>query len=180
MIHSFSSLQKKGFDLFRRVSTYKLLVCLQRLSNVTRKTTGNALICMKSHPHILTLLFCCFINSLWFVDNRFFGNRSYCYCCLEQYPLALADAEKSIQIAPDWPKGYYRRGSALMGLKVWPIGIFIGFSSCIWRESTFSCASVNLYVGLFVIEVQWSWESHGTSAKTGPRLRRSSQWPLVL
>ncbi|XP_051772923.1 uncharacterized protein zgc:123010 [Ctenopharyngodon idella] len=50
-------------------------------------------------------------------DYRFFGNRSYCYCCLEQYPLALADAEKSIQIAPDWPKGYYRRGSALMGLK---------------------------------------------------------------
>ncbi|XP_056617403.1 uncharacterized protein zgc:123010 [Triplophysa dalaica] len=50
-------------------------------------------------------------------DYRFFGNRSYCYCCLEQYPLALADAEKSIQMAPDWPKGYYRRGSALMGLK---------------------------------------------------------------
>ncbi|XP_051507738.1 protein STIP1 homolog isoform X4 [Myxocyprinus asiaticus] len=50
-------------------------------------------------------------------DHRFFGNRSYCYCCLEQYPLALADAEMSIQMAPDWPKGYYRRGSALMGLK---------------------------------------------------------------
>nr|XP_005169572.1 tetratricopeptide repeat protein 31 isoform X1 [Danio rerio] len=50
-------------------------------------------------------------------DYRFFGNRSYCYCCLEQYALALADAEKSIQMAPDWPKGYYRRGSALMGLK---------------------------------------------------------------
>ncbi|XP_051946220.1 uncharacterized protein LOC127618037 isoform X4 [Xyrauchen texanus] len=50
-------------------------------------------------------------------DHRFFGNRSYCYCCLEHYPLALADAEKSIQMAPDWPKGYYRRGSALMGLK---------------------------------------------------------------
>lgn len=49
-------------------------------------------------------------------DYRFFGNRSYCYCCLEHYSLALADAEKSIQMAPDWPKGYYRRGSALMGL----------------------------------------------------------------
>ncbi|KAI4874259.1 hypothetical protein NFI96_028433, partial [Prochilodus magdalenae] len=50
-------------------------------------------------------------------DYRFFGNRSYCYYCLEQYPLALADAEKSIQMAPEWPKGYYRKGSALMGLK---------------------------------------------------------------
>ncbi|XP_007240441.3 uncharacterized protein zgc:123010 [Astyanax mexicanus] len=50
-------------------------------------------------------------------DYRFFGNRSYCYYCLDQYPLALTDAEKSIQMAPEWPKGYYRKGSALMGLK---------------------------------------------------------------
>ncbi|XP_066535440.1 stress-induced-phosphoprotein 1 [Hoplias malabaricus] len=50
-------------------------------------------------------------------DYRFFGNRSYCYYCLEQYTLALADAEISIQMAPEWPKGYYRKGSALMGLK---------------------------------------------------------------
>uniref|UniRef100_A0A3Q4HZL5 Zgc:123010 n=1 Tax=Neolamprologus brichardi TaxID=32507 RepID=A0A3Q4HZL5_NEOBR len=50
-------------------------------------------------------------------DYRFFGNRSYCYYCLEQYPQALADAERSIQLAPDWPKGYFRKGSALMGMK---------------------------------------------------------------
>ena len=49
---------------------------------------------------------------------RFFGNRSYCYACLEQYPQALADAERSIGLAPDWPKGHFRQGSALMGLKV--------------------------------------------------------------
>ncbi|XP_026211688.1 RRM_SF domain-containing protein [Anabas testudineus] len=50
-------------------------------------------------------------------DNRFFGNRSYCYYCLEQYPQALADAERSIQLASEWPKGYFRKGRALMGLK---------------------------------------------------------------
>ncbi|KAK5854017.1 hypothetical protein PBY51_015121 [Eleginops maclovinus] len=50
-------------------------------------------------------------------DYRFFGNRSYCYYCLEQYPQALADAERSIQLASDWPKGYFRKGSALMGMK---------------------------------------------------------------
>ncbi|XP_062851252.1 tetratricopeptide repeat protein 31 [Trichomycterus rosablanca] len=50
-------------------------------------------------------------------DYRFFGNRSYCYYCLDHYSLALNDAEKSIQMAPEWPKGYYRKGSALMGLK---------------------------------------------------------------
>ncbi|KAM4611336.1 uncharacterized protein ACJ7VT_012037 isoform 2-T2 [Polymixia lowei] len=50
-------------------------------------------------------------------DHRFFGNRSYCYWCLELYSSALSDAQRSIQLAPDWPKGYFRRGSALMGLK---------------------------------------------------------------
>ncbi|XP_054456062.1 uncharacterized protein zgc:123010 isoform X4 [Anoplopoma fimbria] len=50
-------------------------------------------------------------------DYRFFGNRSYCYYCLEQYPQALGDAERSIQMAPDWPKGHFRKGSALMGMK---------------------------------------------------------------
>ncbi|KAI2658029.1 Tetratricopeptide repeat protein 31 [Labeo rohita] len=64
-------------------------------------------------------------------DYRFFGNRSYCYCCLEQYPLALADAEKSIQMAPDWPKGYYRKGSALMGLKEWTPRKFTPRSDCV-------------------------------------------------
>lgn len=50
-------------------------------------------------------------------DYRFFGNRSYCYSCLEQYPQALADAGRSIQLAPDWPKGHFRKGIALMGMK---------------------------------------------------------------
>ncbi|KAI1894320.1 hypothetical protein AGOR_G00114600 [Albula goreensis] len=50
-------------------------------------------------------------------DYRFFGNRSYCHECLQQYPSALSDAERSIQLAPVWPKGYFRKGSALMGMK---------------------------------------------------------------
>ncbi|XP_059188188.1 stress-induced-phosphoprotein 1-like isoform X2 [Centropristis striata] len=50
-------------------------------------------------------------------DHRFYGNRSYCYWCLEQYSSALTDAHRSIQLSPDWPKGYFRKGCALMGLK---------------------------------------------------------------
>ncbi|KAM4729186.1 uncharacterized protein FYW61_009844 [Anableps anableps] len=50
-------------------------------------------------------------------DYRFFGNRSYCYYCLEQYPQALADAERSIELAPEWAKGYFRKGRALIGMK---------------------------------------------------------------
>ncbi|XP_034756998.1 tetratricopeptide repeat protein 31-like isoform X2 [Etheostoma cragini] len=50
-------------------------------------------------------------------DHRFYGNRSHCYWVLEQYSSALTDAQRSIQLAPDWPKGYFRKGCALMGLK---------------------------------------------------------------
>ncbi|XP_051802178.1 uncharacterized protein LOC110960438 isoform X1 [Acanthochromis polyacanthus] len=50
-------------------------------------------------------------------DHRFYGNRSYCYWCLEQYFSALTDAQRSIQLAPDWPKGHFRKGCALMALK---------------------------------------------------------------
>ena len=31
---------------------------------------------------------------------------------------ALKDAEKAISLAKDWPKGYFRQGRALAGLKV--------------------------------------------------------------
>uniref|UniRef100_H3C3Y8 Zgc:123010 n=1 Tax=Tetraodon nigroviridis TaxID=99883 RepID=H3C3Y8_TETNG len=50
-------------------------------------------------------------------DYRFLGNRSYCFYCLKQYPQALADADRAIQLAPDWPMGHFRQGSALMGMK---------------------------------------------------------------
>uniref|UniRef100_A0A4W5QAN6 Uncharacterized protein n=1 Tax=Hucho hucho TaxID=62062 RepID=A0A4W5QAN6_9TELE len=47
-------------------------------------------------------------------DHRFFGNGSYCYWCLELYPSVLSDTQKSIQLTPDWTKGYFRKGSALI------------------------------------------------------------------
>ncbi|XP_068220147.1 uncharacterized protein [Palaemon carinicauda] len=49
-------------------------------------------------------------------DHRFFGNRSYCYDQLGQHEKALKDAEKAIRIAPQWPKGHFRRGTSLRGL----------------------------------------------------------------
>ncbi|XP_060563592.1 uncharacterized protein LOC132722978 isoform X2 [Ruditapes philippinarum] len=53
-------------------------------------------------------------------DFRFFGNRSYCYDRIQQYEKALKDAEKAISLAKDWPKGYFRQGRALAGLKMFP------------------------------------------------------------
>ncbi|CAG5136687.1 unnamed protein product [Candidula unifasciata] len=52
-------------------------------------------------------------------DFRFFGNRSYCYDRIEQYEKALRDAEKAITLDKDWPKGYFRKGRALAGLKMY-------------------------------------------------------------
>ena len=49
---------------------------------------------------------------------RFFGNRSYCFDRMGQFEKALQDADMAISLAPDWPKGYFRRGRALAGLKV--------------------------------------------------------------
>jgi len=50
-------------------------------------------------------------------DFRFFGNRSYCFDRTEQYDKALRDAEKAIKLDKDWPKGYFRKGRSLAGLK---------------------------------------------------------------
>ncbi|XP_055952324.1 uncharacterized protein LOC129988192 isoform X2 [Argiope bruennichi] len=50
-------------------------------------------------------------------DHRFYGNRSYCYDRLTLYEKALKDAEKAIALSPVWPKGYFRKGRALLGLK---------------------------------------------------------------
>ncbi|PNF20235.1 hypothetical protein B7P43_G16194 [Cryptotermes secundus] len=60
-----------------------------------------------------------FTKAIRFVhnDHRFYGNRSFCYCQLGQYTKALKDADKAIMFAPQNPKGYYRRGEALRGLK---------------------------------------------------------------
>ncbi|XP_074613520.1 uncharacterized protein LOC141873405 [Acropora palmata] len=52
-------------------------------------------------------------------DFRFFGNRSYCYDRMGQYEKALQDADVAISLAQDWPKGYFRRGRALTGLKLY-------------------------------------------------------------
>ncbi|XP_033756368.1 uncharacterized protein LOC117339098 [Pecten maximus] len=51
-------------------------------------------------------------------DFRFFGNRSYCYDRIQQYDRALKDAEKAIYLSKEWPKGYFRKGRALAGLRM--------------------------------------------------------------
>ncbi|XP_074003692.1 tetratricopeptide repeat protein 31 [Numenius arquata] len=50
-------------------------------------------------------------------EHRLFGNRSYCYEKLQRYEEALRDAQVSLGLQPGWPKGFFRKGKALRGLK---------------------------------------------------------------
>uniref|UniRef100_A0A8C9F143 Tetratricopeptide repeat domain 31 n=1 Tax=Pavo cristatus TaxID=9049 RepID=A0A8C9F143_PAVCR len=50
-------------------------------------------------------------------EHRLFGNRSYCYEKLQQYQEALRDAQMALELRPNWPKGFFRKGKALWGLK---------------------------------------------------------------
>jgi stress-induced-phosphoprotein 1 len=45
-------------------------------------------------------------------DHVYFSNRSGAYASLNQYEEALSDANKCVEIKPDWAKGYGRKGLA--------------------------------------------------------------------
>lgn len=53
---------------------------------------------------------------------RFFGNRSFCYEKLQSHVEALRDAQRALSLQPGWPKGLFRQGKALLGLKVLQAG----------------------------------------------------------
>ena len=45
-----------------------------------------------------------------------FSNRAQCYIKLEQYGVALTDADKALENNPKFFKAYYRKGSAYLAL----------------------------------------------------------------
>lgn len=50
-------------------------------------------------------------------QHTYYSNRAAAYQSKGDFSKALADAEKCIQLAPQWPKGYSRKGAALHAMK---------------------------------------------------------------
>ena len=46
-------------------------------------------------------------------DHTLYSNRSAAYEKIQQFDLAISDAEKCISLKPDWFQGYRRKGIAL-------------------------------------------------------------------
>ena len=63
--------------------------------------------------------------------HKLYGNRSLAYIKAQRYHEAAADAERCIELAPQWPKGYWRLGMALLGLKQ-TLQAIQAFTEC-WR-----------------------------------------------
>jgi len=49
-------------------------------------------------------------------DAAFYSNRAAAYMGLNKFEDALADAESCIKLMPNWVKGYYRKGAALVAM----------------------------------------------------------------
>lgn len=50
-------------------------------------------------------------------NHVYYSNRSAAHAAAERWTEALADAEKTTEMKPDWAKGYARKGAALFGMR---------------------------------------------------------------
>ncbi|KAJ1491702.1 hypothetical protein T484DRAFT_1612419, partial [Baffinella frigidus] len=49
-------------------------------------------------------------------NHVLYSNRSGAFSSVNQFQSALNDAQKCVNLAPTWPKGYGRKAAALVGL----------------------------------------------------------------
>ncbi|KAL4930500.1 Hsp90 cochaperone STI1 [Aspergillus undulatus] len=78
------------------------------------KAEGNKAFSAKDYPTAIEK----FTQAIELDSNNhvLYSNRSAVYAAQRNYEQALADAEKAIEIKPDWAKGHQRKGAAARGL----------------------------------------------------------------
>ena len=52
-------------------------------------------------------------------NHVLYSNRSAAQASMNAYDAALADAQRTTELKPEWPKGYSRLGAAHFGLRQW-------------------------------------------------------------
>ena len=85
------------------------------------KALGNAAFKAKQYPEAVT-----HFTTAIAADPKnhvLYSNRSAAHAAAEEYKSALLDANKCIDLKPDWAKGHSRRGAAYVGLKNWRAAI---------------------------------------------------------
>lgn len=82
---------------------------------VEAKEKGNKLFAQKKFKEAIE----CYNKAIKYdpSDAAFFSNRAAAYMGLTDYENALTDSNECIRIKPDWSKGHYRKGCALVALK---------------------------------------------------------------
>ncbi|XP_045203478.1 LON peptidase N-terminal domain and RING finger protein 1-like [Mercenaria mercenaria] len=88
-------------------------------------------------------------------DHILWSNRSHALCRLDRYQEALGDAEHVLQLRPDWPKGYFRRGCALFGLGSYEESV-VALLQCLALDSSVDTAKDYLAKALHNIIVPLS------------------------
>ncbi|KAI9372130.1 hypothetical protein BJX61DRAFT_553218 [Aspergillus egyptiacus] len=78
------------------------------------KAEGNKAFSAKDYPTAIEK----FTQAIELDSNNhvLYSNRSAVYAAQSQFEKALADAEKAVEIKPDWSKGHQRKGAAYRGL----------------------------------------------------------------
>lgn len=66
------------------------------------------------------------------LDYKVLSNRSAAHLAVGQRIMSLTDAKRSTELNPDWHKGYYRLGCALMSLCSWELAVqaFVNARKC--------------------------------------------------
>jgi hypothetical protein len=85
------------------------------------KALGNAAFKAKQYPEAVTHFTAAIAADP--KNHVLYSNRSAAHAAAEEYKSALLDANKCIDLKPDWAKGHSRRGAAYVGLKNWRAAI---------------------------------------------------------